>query len=90
MISYAFLSGLAHVPAPKAAGVPFFDASERPVVVDALLALEAQLNGAAMMPPMDDEALRQRLVAVSVRVGSSPAQLVNHWLYWAKSRYEQA
>lgn len=75
--------GPAH--APVSAGcVPFFDASERPIVLDALYALEAQLDGGTPMPPVDDDALRRRICVLARRVGASPQQLVLHWIEWAR------
>ena len=76
------VGGPAHV--PGLGGVPFFDASERPIVLDALYALEAQMIGGTPLPPRDEAQLQQRIVRLARLVGSSPQQLVLHWLEWAR------
>lgn len=64
--------------------MPFFDASERPFVLDALYALEAQLLGGTPLPPRDEAELEQRIDRMALMVGASPAQLVLHWIEWAR------
>lgn len=78
--------GTQPAPVPPGAGLFLGEGRQRAIVLDSLRALEEQLHGAAMMPPRSDDEIQARIVAVSIRVGSSPVQMVNHWLYWAATR----
>lgn len=77
-----------HSPAtssPDVRGIFFADERHRPLIIDSLRALEEQLYGGAMMPPVGDDALRDRIQTVARMIGSTPEQTVTHWIYWALS-----
>lgn len=78
--------GTQPAPVPPGAGLFLGAGRDRAVVLDSLLALEEQLHGAAMMPPLNDVALESRIAEVAWLVGSSVEQIVQHWLYWARSK----
>lgn len=65
---------------------PFIDATEQAVIGDALLALEAQLHGATMMPPRGPDALWTRCERAARLAGCSAPQLVSFWLEGAGLR----